>query len=99
MQEALERIFRYTDSGREEFDRNELVQTWVVHHLEIIGEAARVVPDDFREANPEMPWRQIVAMRDILVHHYFGIDKEAVWSVVQRDLPALQKQLTTMLAE
>jgi uncharacterized protein with HEPN domain len=99
MQEALERIFRYTDSGREEFDRNELVQTWVVHHLEIIGEAARVVPDDFREANPEVPWRQIVAMRHILVHHYFGIDKEAVWSVVQRDLPALQKQLTTMLAE
>jgi uncharacterized protein with HEPN domain len=99
MQEAIERIFRYTRAGREEFDGNELVQTWVVHHLEIIGEAARVVPDDLRQSRPEIPWKQIVAMRHILVHQYFGIDKDAVWSVVERDLPALQNQLLAALEE
>lgn len=99
MQEAIERIFRYTRAGREEFEANELVQTWVVHHLEIIGEAARVVPDDFRQDHSEIPWRQIVAMRHILVHQYFGIDKDAVWPVVERDLPALQGQLLAALEE
>ena len=98
MQEAIERIGRYTAAGRDEFDRNELVQTWVVHHLEILGEAARTVPDDFREAHPEVPWRRIVAMRHILVYQYFGIDKDAVWSVVQASLPELKSQLAALLA-
>jgi len=98
MQEAIERIHKYTVAGRDEFDRNELVQTWVVHHLEILGEAARTMPDDFREAHPEVPWRQIVAMRHILVHQYFGIDKDVVWSVVGDSLPQLRDQLAAMLA-
>jgi uncharacterized protein with HEPN domain len=97
MREAIERIFRYAGSGRAEFDASELVQTWVVHHLEILGEAARTVPDDFREAHPEVPWKQIVAMRHILVHQYFGIDREAVWSVVERNLPELKAQLEALL--
>lgn len=54
-------------------------------------------PDDFRDANPQIPWRQIVAMRHILVHQYFGIDRDAVWSVVEKDLPVLSTQLARLL--
>ncbi|MEN6545415.1 MAG: DUF86 domain-containing protein [Armatimonadia bacterium] len=99
MQEAVERISKYTSEGRREFDENELVQTWVVHHLEIIGEAASAIPDDFRNSHQRVPWRQIVAMRHILIHQYFGIDTEAVWAVVSNDLPELRAQLETMLQE
>lgn len=87
IQEAIERITKYTVQGRELFDQNELVQTWVVHHLEIIGEAARSIPQDFKFLHPEIPWKQISGMRNILVHVYFGIDKDIVWAVVERDLP------------
>lgn len=97
MQEAIERILKYTVAGRGEFDENELVQTWVVHHLEIVGEAASAVPEDFRRLHPQVPWKQIVAMRHILIHQYFGIDTEAVWAVVDNDLPQLRRQLAEML--
>ncbi len=66
--EAIERIEKYASGGRESFDRDELVQTWIVHHLQIIGEAARGLSDEFRSAHPDVPWAQIAAMRNILVH-------------------------------
>ncbi len=74
IQEAIARITKYTSQGREKFDRNELVQTWVVHHLEIIGEATRSIPQDFKDLHPEIAWKQISRMRNILIHIYFGID-------------------------
>ncbi len=59
IQEAIERIVKYTSQGRDSFDQNELVQTWVVHHLEIIGEAARSIPQEFKNNHPAILWRQI----------------------------------------
>ncbi|HEX6108754.1 MAG TPA: HepT-like ribonuclease domain-containing protein [Ktedonobacteraceae bacterium] len=76
IQEAIERIWKYTNQGQDLFDQNELVQTWVIHHLEIIGEAARAIPQDFMNLHPEISWRQINGMRNILIHHYFGITLE-----------------------
>jgi uncharacterized protein with HEPN domain len=61
--EAIIRIEKYTQGNREAFDQNELVQTWVIHHLEIIGEAARAIPQDYRNAHPEISWGQINGMR------------------------------------
>jgi len=97
--EAIERIERHVAAGREEFERNELVQVWVIHHLQIIGEAVRGLTQAFREQCPDVPWRQIVGMRHVLVHRYFGVDVEAVWSVVERDLPELRRHLRGILPE
>lgn len=97
--EAIERIERYASSGRERFESDELVQTWVVHNLEIIGEAAAKLGDDFHVRHQSVPWPQIVAMRNILIHEYFGIDFAEVWQVVVRDLPPLKAYLQTLLVE
>ena len=66
--EAIERIDRHAAKGKEVFAREELVQTWVIHHLEILGEACRNLSDGLRNAHPEVPWTQIVGMRNILAH-------------------------------
>jgi uncharacterized protein with HEPN domain len=95
--EAIQRIERYASAGRERFDEDELVQTWILHHIQIIGEACRGVSPEFKEQRPEIPWDAIVGMRNILVHVYFGIDKNAVWAVVEKDLPELKRQVTRIL--
>ncbi len=71
----------------------------MLHHLQIIGEAVRRFSPEFRTRNPGIPLSDIVGMRDILVHHYFGIDRDAVWYVVERDLPALKDQLLPLIRE
>ena len=71
MLEAIENIERYARKGREAFEGDELIQTWVVHHLEIIGEAASKLGARVRTAHSEVPWPQIVAMRNIIAHEHF----------------------------
>ncbi len=61
VQEAITHILKYTNRGRDLFYQDELVQTWVIRHLEIIGEAVRAIPQDFRDLHPEIPWKQINA--------------------------------------
>ena len=62
----------------------------MIYHLQIIGEAVRGLSSEFVAANSEVPWSDIIGMRNILVHHYFGIDRDAVWNVIEDDLPALE---------
>ena len=93
MLEAIERIERYAAKGRAEFEKDELIQTWVVPHLQIVGEAAAKLGREFHEKNPSLPWPQVVAMRNVLIHDYFGVDLEEVWRVVERDLPELKPKL------
>jgi uncharacterized protein with HEPN domain len=95
--EAIERIEKYAEAGKDVFESDELIQTWIVHHIEIIGEACRSLSDDFQATYTNVPWADIIAMRNILVHHYFGIDTEAVWSVVERDLPDLKMNIEAIL--
>ena len=97
IQEAIIRIMKYTAQGRDAFDNDELVQTWVVHHLEIIGEAARAIPKDFKNQHPEILWTKISGMRNVLVHIYFGIDQDIVWEVVENDLPSLKTSIDAFL--
>lgn len=66
--EAIEKIEKHTDGGRRAFDDNELIQVWVVHHLQIIGEAASRLSPEIRSAHPEVPWSQRIGMRHVLVH-------------------------------
>ncbi len=97
MIEAIERIEKYASEGKKSFEQNELIQTWVVHHLEIIGEAASKLGRAFHETHPAIPWAQIIAMRNILIHEYFGMDLEAVWNTIERDLPELKAKLRAII--
>ncbi|MDH4098495.1 MAG: DUF86 domain-containing protein [Nitrospira sp.] len=95
--EAIERIERYAQRGRPAFETDELLQTWLIHHIQIIGEAARKLSETARSASPEIPWRQIMTMRNVLVHDYFGVDMEEVWVAVQRDIPDLKRKVQSLL--
>ena len=70
----------------------------VFRQLEVIGEAVRNLPDDFREQYPDIPWKQIAGMRDYLIHEYFNINYERVWDTVKNDIPILEEQIRDILA-
>ena len=72
-----------------EFERSELHQNAVMRPLEIIGEAARLVSQQTRDAHPEIPWEQMIGMRNRLIHEYFRVNLTTVWDTVQNDLPCL----------
>ncbi len=97
--EAIDEIERYAVRGRETFLQDELVQVWMIHHLQIIGEAAACLPPDLRSASPEIPWKQVTGLRNVLVHAYFRVDPEEVWAVVNRDIPALRKAIVALLSD
>ena len=71
----------------------------MIRWVEIIGEAARGLTEELRQAHPEVPWRQMVAMRNVLMHGYFDIDVDLVWSVAENDLPKLAAQIRAIVEE
>lgn len=97
--EAIERIERVTAQGKAAFEGDEMIQVWIVHHVQIIGEASRALSQELRQKYSRVPWSAIVGMRNILVHDYFGIDLDEVWSVAARDLPALKGEVESILAQ
>jgi uncharacterized protein with HEPN domain len=96
--EAIAALERHAPSGQAAFAQDELVQVWCLRHLQIIGEAARGLPDAVRALAPDVPWSQIIGMRNVLVHGYFAIDTDIVWLAVTRDVPALQPTIERLLA-
>jgi uncharacterized protein with HEPN domain len=97
--DAITAIERYSVRGRSAFENEELIQIWIIHHLQIIGEAAGRLGGDFQLAHAQLPWPAIVAMRNVLVHDYFGTDLEEVWRTVERDLPTLRDSVESLLEE
>jgi uncharacterized protein with HEPN domain len=79
------------------FAADETLRRAFVRSLEIIGEAAKKVPDDYRAKHPTVEWRAIAGMRDRLIHNYFAVDFELVWDVVQTRVPALRAQIAAIL--
>ena len=100
IQDAIERILKYTQDGRYRYDRDELVRTWVTHNLYIIGEAAPAVASDFpdfKDQHPEIKWTEIISMRTILAHRYFDIDPDALWEAVNQELQDLRFSIDAIL--
>jgi uncharacterized protein with HEPN domain len=97
--DAIGNIERRIPESREAFADDELVQVWVVHHIQIIGEAAASLSQAFRDRYPAVPWGDIVSMRNVLVHQYFGIDLDEVWSTVVTDLPRLRRGIEGLLTD
>jgi len=100
MIEAVGKIEKYTkDLTFQKFKKTDLVTDAVVRNLEIIGEAAKKIPNDVKEKTPTIEWKKISGLRDILIHEYSGVDLEILWDIVKNKLPELKKQVSQILEE
>jgi len=98
--ESCQRITRYTVGiSYDSFAKNNLVYDAVLRNIEIVGEAVKRLPDEIRDQYPEVEWRRIAGMRDIVAHHYFSIHDEIVWDIVENKIPELVEQVGRILAE
>jgi uncharacterized protein with HEPN domain len=91
---SIEAIERYVKGiSEDDFKADMEKQDAVARRIEIIGEASKNIPDEYKKKHQEIPWRKIAGMRDILVHAYFGVNLDRIWAVLKKDLPALKKQI------
>jgi uncharacterized protein with HEPN domain len=95
--EAIERIEKYSSRGRQTFEEDELIQNWILYQLQIIGEALRSISDNFRREHDDIPWKETIGMRNILVHRYFDLDTDLVWKAVMSDIPELKEKVRSSL--
>jgi uncharacterized protein with HEPN domain len=91
--ECIHRIQRYTQEGKSAFWQDSLIQDGVVRNLEVIGEATKNLSIELKSAYPDVPWRKLAGLRDVLSHNYIGIDLKIVWDVVEQDLPDLKQKI------
>jgi uncharacterized protein with HEPN domain len=76
-----------------------MAQDAVVRNFEVIGEAVKRIPESMKEERPDIPWRRIAGLRDVLIHQYMRVDLEAVWAIVRDDLPEFKQAVAEILAE
>ncbi len=95
---SIKRIEEYTENmDKRDFLSNHLVQDGTIRQIEIIGEATKNLSKDFREKYSQVPWSDIAGMRDRLIHHYFGVDLQAIWRTVKIDIPDFKDNILAIL--
>lgn len=98
--DAASKAKRFTEGlSFEEFERDDRTAFAVMRALEILGEAAKNVPQEFRDRAPEVPWQEMAGMRDKLIHAYHGVDLQVVWRTVQEDLPGMIQSIRRLRDE
>lgn len=95
--ERAERVEQYTVDGRARFAIDPMIQDAVLRNLTVIGEAAKRIDDDYRAGHPQIPWRALAGLRDVLIHQYEGVDLERVWVIVESELPDLRRAISELL--
>lgn len=98
MRECLSLIAEYTAGERTRFDDSRMVQDAVLRKLQTLTESSQRLSEPIKATEPQVPWRKLAGFRNVLVHGYLGVDLQAVWSVVEQDLPALTVALARMAA-
>lgn len=95
---AIEKAASFIEGMKfEQFSRDDKTAFAVIRALEIVGEAAKNIPERIRASYPEMPWREMAGIRDKLIHGYFGVDLKVVWKTVTEDLPPLAPEISRIL--
>ena len=97
--ECIGRIQQYVEDGREAFLTSTLIQDAVIRNLQTLAESSRRLSDSVKTQHSEIAWRGISALRNILVHDYFGVNLDRVWEVIERELPQLKNQVEALLRE
>jgi len=98
--EAVLRIEEYTEGYEfDDFVRDRKTIDAVLRNLEIIGEAARYVPEEIKRKHTDVPWRRIIGLRNVVIHHYFGVDLNIVWTIIRFQLPELKESTEKMIRE
>ena len=97
--EAIEKIEERTKGDKGTFQHDEMLQVWALYHIQINGEAAGRISEDLRTRYALVPWPDIVALRNVIVHQYFGLDLDQIWNAITNDLPALKAWITQMLED
>jgi len=92
--ESIDKIEEYTkDLTYEEFQDDERTIDAVIRNFEIISEAANNIPEALKERYPQVEWKEAIGFRNVMIHEYFGVDTEAVWETIERNLPTLKKKI------
>jgi len=95
--ECLDKIEQFTKDGKDAFLSDIMMQDAVYRNFEIIGEAAKRLPDDVRQQISDVPWRQVAGFRDVLIHQYDGVDPLQVWQVIENDFMGIRKSIQNHL--
>jgi uncharacterized protein with HEPN domain len=95
--ERIERILTYTAGGKEAFFGDARTQDAVIRNFEVIGEAAKRIPEEYRKGQPSIPWRELAGFRDVLIHQYEGVSLAEIWQIVERNLEPLQQAIAAIL--
>lgn len=95
--ESIENIEEFTKGGEGEFLITKVIQHAVIRNLEVMGEASKKISNELKKDFPEIPWREMAGLRDVLIHDYLGVDNQRVWNVVQNELPELKEKVKKVL--
>src|SRR5687767_1147686 len=95
--EAIDNVQRYAVRGRDAYFDDELIRVWIIHHLQIAGEASRALSAEFRQQHSHVPWRELINVRNLFAHVYFGVAMYRVWDLVDKKVVGIRDQIQVLI--